>query len=1091
MTASRRLVSPAIVLVLALVAVSVTLVPRVLETAPASADVHGEDSETRYREVWVSHQEFAGIKKDDGGTCRYDDRRWFAEPTPGCGDYPLGFELDAVAGTTRAEVFLDIWRGRSATNVKFRVNDSVTYRSGAGDDWSRTPALREIAVGDLVVGDNELILEQASAYHLHDAAIRLYDLPGSYPDGDGITNISPAPSGGSITVDSDETITLTADVTGADAVEFIAYYDGFDENNDGEMLDWHSFTRNNWHPGGVRKDDRPAEQGYGTIGHIGTVLADGRVVNGRGTVAGGVSGNTWTIEFDTSLIRNGSPLRFKVRALNEAGSDGFWAVDAPGGATSTYQLDREGSVWVDYAVDPDFEDEVLHHGNTSSRYKDAVSREVTLDLSNATSIHMIGNYWEQPRIHINPDDPDDDDCGPDGGGRVVPEDWLTDVMNVTGMVEDGLNVICYEHVRGFGEFIENPGPLFVIRRSAPSGGDPVPTVDAGGPYDGLPGQPVDLEGVATDDDPITVRWTTDDGPGTVSFADDRSAMTTATFSDPGEYRIRLTADDGDDQVDDTATVTIAGPPEVDAGGPYVIAEGATADLDGTVDGTGPFTVEWDVVTGGVVTFGSTGQIDTTATAAPGEYTISLTADHDDFDPVVDEASLTVDGAPIVDAGTGANVVLPDGLTLDATVTDDGGATTTWSTQDGPIDAVFDDDSALATTVTFPVIGTYVLALTADDGINAPVTDTFTVQVFDAPPPDLPPIVDAGTATTGEVGEVVALAGEVTDDGAPAISWTVVDGPGQVAFADSSAASTTATFDTVGDYELQLSADDGVNAPAIDTVEVSITAAPDDPGDPGDPPVSTGGEVGYWMGGAGGDLFAFGDAPSTDAVQGSIVAMATTPDGDGLWVLTDDGVVHASNGAEHFGDVDLTTLTLPGEAVASLSVLPDGDGYWVFTDRGRAIAFGAAPDLEDLVDLGVAPDLNGPVVGSSATPTGAGAFMVAADGGVFAVGDAVFVGSMGAQPLNAPVVGIVPDPDLGGYWLVAADGGIFAFEAVFQGSMGAATLNAPVVGAIAFGDGYLLVAADGGLFNFSDQQFLGSLGDDPPDRAVRAVAGFPG
>ncbi|MEM9713398.1 MAG: hypothetical protein AAGA17_14370, partial [Actinomycetota bacterium] len=70
------------------------------------------------------------------------------------------------------------------------------------------------------------------------------------------------------------------------------------------------------------------------------------------------------------------------------------------------------------------------------------------------------------------------------------------------------------------------------------------------------------------------------------------------------------------------------------------------------------------------------------------------------------------------------------------------------------------------------------------------------------------------------------------------------------------------------------------------------------------------------------------------------------------------------------------------------------------------------------------------------------------------------------------------------------GGIFAFEAEFLGSMGGQLLNAPVVGAIAFGDGYLLVAADGGLFNFSDQEFLGSLGGDPPAVAVTAVAGFP-
>ncbi|MEO1062766.1 MAG: lytic polysaccharide monooxygenase [Actinomycetota bacterium] len=260
----------------------------------------------------------------------------------------------------------------------------------------------------------------------------------------------------------------------------------------------------------------------------------------------------------------------------------------------------------------------------------------------------------------------------------------------------------------------------------------------------------------------------------------------------------------------------------------------------------------------------------------------------------------------------------------------------------------------------------------------------------------------------------------------------------------------------------------------------------DPGNPGAPVVDG---VGYWMGDAGGEIYGFGGGDDPGSVPGSVVAMATTPDGRGPWVLTSDGVVHATNGAVGHGDVDLAELD-PGEAVASISVLPDGAGYWVFTDRGRALSFGAATDLDDLVELGVAPSLNGPVVASAATASGRGAYMVAADGGVFAIGDAVFHGSMGGTPLNGAVVGVATDPDGTGYWLVAADGGIFAFDASFQGSMGGTPLNAPVVGAVAFGDGYLMVGADGGIFNFSDQAFLGSLGSNPPAQAVRAVAGFP-
>jgi len=75
----------------------------------------------------------------------------------------------------------------------------------------------------------------------------------------------------------------------------------------------------------------------------------------------------------------------------------------------------------------------------------------------------------------------------------------------------------------------------------------------------------------------------------------------------------------------------------------------------------------------------------------------------------------------------------------------------------------------------------------------------------------------------------------------------------------------------------------------------------------------------------------------------------------------------------------------------------------------------------------------------------GYYEVAADGGLFAFGDAHFHGSMGGRPLNQPIVGMALAP-AGGYFEVAADGGIFAFGgAVFQGSMGGLPLNRPIVG----------------------------------------------
>ena len=87
-----------------------------------------------------------------------------------------------------------------------------------------------------------------------------------------------------------------------------------------------------------------------------------------------------------------------------------------------------------------------------------------------------------------------------------------------------------------------------------------------------------------------------------------------------------------------------------------------------------------------------------------------------------------------------------------------------------------------------------------------------------------------------------------------------------------------------------------------------------------------------------------------------------------------------------------------------------------------------------------------MVGITPTSDRAGYWLVASDGGIFAFGDAGFHGSipgLGIAPagtpgpgphLNAPIVAMVPSLDGNGYFMVAADGGVFAFgDATFAGS----------------------------------------------------------
>jgi uncharacterized delta-60 repeat protein len=158
----------------------------------------------------------------------------------------------------------------------------------------------------------------------------------------------------------------------------------------------------------------------------------------------------------------------------------------------------------------------------------------------------------------------------------------------------------------------------------------------------------------------------------------------------------------------------------------------------------------------------------------------------------------------------------------------------------------------------------------------------------------------------------------------------------------------------------------------------------------------------------------------------------------------------------------------------LAAAPPHRGYWLVASDGGVFAFGDAPYLGSTGGMTLAR----PVVGMAGKPGGDGYWLVAADGGVFAFGAARFAGSTGAQRLNRPIAGMAATPSGLGYWLVASDGGVFAFgDAVFHGSTGAIRLASPVVGMAATpsGRGYWLVAADGGVFAFGDAQFHGSTG----------------
>jgi hypothetical protein len=195
-------------------------------------------------------------------------------------------------------------------------------------------------------------------------------------------------------------------------------------------------------------------------------------------------------------------------------------------------------------------------------------------------------------------------------------------------------------------------------------------------------------------------------------------------------------------------------------------------------------------------------------------------------------------APSVDAGGDQTIILPATASLDGTVSDDGlpdppaTVTTLWTEVSTPLSGTvtFGNASAVDTTATFSVDGTYVLRLTADDGEFA-VSDEVTITVYPVGTTNQPPEVNAGLDDRITLSESATLNGTIDDDGLPnppatfTASWSQVSGPGTVTFADADAVNTTASFSTDGTYVLRLTGNDSELTASDDVTIIVDPPAP--------------------------------------------------------------------------------------------------------------------------------------------------------------------------------------------------------------------------------------------------------------------------
>ena len=449
----------------------------------ANAGLYNADEEVTYKEYWMSHKEFTagctipGINDNPSGNV------WYTEPDT-LAKCPKLMNLnipDGISGALKAELYVDLWRNYDTKSARLRINGnpSKVYASTVGYDWSRTPWIQEIPLNELAGSSNNTFLfwGESGKYHIHDVALRVYYddahplVPGGVgadttpPDGELISvdsldagqNPIPAYDGGVLWANNNQ-IELKAKVSGAAFVEFHAYYDGYDDDNDGRTRDWHSVNRNNWWPGG--RELASSDGTGGTINHIGTKAANPNAVD-----------QEVSIVWELPHVVNQSGVRFKIRVVDPNGN----VREAAGGATPGYKLVRNYPV-VAYTV-PNFDDFGLHMGGNRP---DVVSYNIPLpaDLNVAQyqKAFLLGMYWRVPQFSLNgtapasvrekwTNNPDID--------YWITDDWslALKTLNKNSLLPGNNNTITFSYKNGTGHFIEHPGPMIILHGVNPGIGD--------------------------------------------------------------------------------------------------------------------------------------------------------------------------------------------------------------------------------------------------------------------------------------------------------------------------------------------------------------------------------------------------------------------------------------------------------------------------------------------------------------------------------------------------------------------------------------------------------------------------------------------
>ena len=538
--------------------------------------------------------------------------------------------------------------------------------------------------------------------------------------------------------------------------------------------------------------------------------------------------------------------------------------------------------------------------------------------------------------------------------RLLPRNRLSSVFETVGKATAGTTMACL-----LGAIL-SVAPA--AGQSNPANAPPVITVPGDKTYE--QGEEISAFGITvTDADADTLTVTLSGLPSGLSYTSDQVQGSVAADAAAQDYTVTISADDGvNAAVTETFTITVTEPAPANAP-PVITNPGDKTYEQGeaiTAFGISVTDADQDSVTLAVtglpsgLSYTSDQVQGTVATdAAAQDYTVTISADDGVNAAVTETFTVTVtepapaNAPPVITAP--ADKTYEQGEEIAAfgiTVTDADQDSVTLAVTGLPSGLSYTSDQVQGTVATDAAAQDYTVTISADDGVNAAVTETFTVTVTEPAPANAPPVITAPADKTYEQGEEIAAFGiTVTDADQDSVTLAVTGLPSGLSYTSDQVQGTVAADAAAQDYTVTISADDGVNAAVTETFTVTVTEpapanAPPAITDPGDKTYEQGEEIsafGITVTDADADTVTVtlsglpsGLSYTSDQVQGSVAADAAAQDYT-VTISADDGVNAAVT------ETFTVTVTEPAPANAPPAITDPGDKTY---EQGEEIsAFG--------------------------------------------------------------------------------------------------------------------------------------------------------